>query len=117
MCCLLEITRSSYYYKEVESVSEAPLEDKVKETFLENKAQFGTRKIKHLLANQGIQLSRRRIVKRLNLVCVYQKAAFKLRSKGKKEASVPNFVDREFNDHNPLEILVTDLTYVRVGVR
>ena len=26
-------------------------------------------------------------------------------------------MEREFNDHNPLEILVTDLTYVRVGVR
>ena len=44
MYYLLDITRPSYYYKEVESVFEAPLEDKVKETFLENKAQFGTRK-------------------------------------------------------------------------
>ena len=50
----------------------------------------------------------------LNLVCVYQKAAFKLHSKGKIKL-VPNYGNREFTDRKPLEVLVTDLTYVRVG--
>ena len=47
----------------------------------------------------------------LNLVCVYQKAAFKLHSKGKIKL-VPNYGNREFTDRKPLEVLVTDLTYV-----
>ena len=28
---------------------------------------------------------------------------------------VPNYENREFTDRKPLEVLVTDLTYVRVG--
>ncbi|SUN04475.1 Mobile element protein [Streptococcus agalactiae] len=59
----------------------------------------------------------RRIMKRLNLVSVYQKAAFKPHSKGKNEAPVPNFLERQFNQQKPLEILVTELTYVRVANR
>ena len=30
---------------------------------------------------------------------------------------VPNYENREFTDRKPLEVLVTDLTYVRVGIR
>ena len=110
---LLEIPRSSYYYKVAEAVLEAELETKVKDVFLGNKAWFGAKKIKEALETQVI----RRIMKRLNLVCVYQKASFKPHSKGKNEAPVPNHLNREFHDRKPLEGLVTGLTYVRVGIR
>ncbi|MBT0911604.1 IS3 family transposase, partial [Streptococcus lutetiensis] len=59
----------------------------------------------------------RRIMKRLNLVSVYQKAAFKPHSRGKNEARIPNRLDRQFDQKRPLEALVTDLTYVRVDRR
>lgn len=120
MCRLLAIPRSSYYYKRIEPVSEVELESKIKDIFVENKARFGARKLKQVLASQGICLSRRRIrriMKRLNLICVYQKAAFKPQSKGKNEAPVPNHLGRAFANCKPLEVLVTDLTYVRVGQR
>lgn len=116
----MEIPRSSYYYKRAELLSEIELETKIKEVFLENKARFGARKIKRILQTQGIQLSRRRIrriMKRLNLVCVCQKAAFKPHSKRKNEAPVPNYLERQFDNQKPLEVLGTDLTYVRVGTR
>ncbi|MFC3928179.1 IS3 family transposase [Streptococcus caprae] len=120
MCQCLNIPRSSYYYKAVEPVSEMELEEMVKRIFLESKSRYGARKIKKCLEVQGINLSRRRIrriMKRLNLVSVYQKAVFKPHSKGKNEAPVPNLLDRQFNQEKPLEALVTDLTYVRVGNR
>ncbi|EGV10460.1 IS3 family transposase [Streptococcus constellatus] len=47
---------------------------------MENKARFGARKIKQVLKAERFQLSRRRIrriMKRLNLVCVSQKMTFK----------------------------------------
>ncbi|MEQ9810555.1 IS3 family transposase, partial [Streptococcus jiangjianxini] len=59
----------------------------------------------------------RRIMKRLNLVSVYQQTSFKPCSKGKNEAPIPNLLDRQFNQERPLEAIVTDLTYVRVGKR
>ena len=81
MCRWLKIPRSSYYYKAVVPVSEAQLEEMVKRIFLDSKSRYGARKIKKCLEAQGITLSRRRIrriMKRLNLVSVYQKATFKL---------------------------------------
>lgn len=120
MCRWLNIPRSSYYYKVVEPVSEAGLEERVKRIFLESKSRYGARKIKKCLATDGITLSRRRIrriMKRLNLVSVYQQASFKPHSKGKNEAPIPNLLDRQFHQRKPLEALVTDLTYVRVGNR
>lgn len=72
----------------------------VKRIFLDSKSRYGARKIKKCLEPQGITLSRRRtrrIMKRLNWVSVYQKATFKPHSKGKNEAPVPNFLERQFN--------------------
>lgn len=92
----------------------------VKRIFLDSKSRYGASKIKKCLEAQGITLSRRRIrriMKRLNLVSVYQKATFKPHSKGKNEAPVPNFLERQFNQQKPLETLVTDLTDVRVDNR
>lgn len=120
MCRWLNIPRSSYYYQAVNPVSEADLEDKITYIFLESKSRYGARKIKKCLEKDGIILSRRRIrriMKRLNLVSVYQKAAFKPHSKGKNEAPIPNRLDRQFDQERPLEALVTDLTYVRVDRR
>ncbi len=81
MCRWLKIPRSSYYYKAVVPVSEAQLEEMVERIFLDSKSRYGARKIKKCLEAQGITLSRRRIhriMKRLNLVSVYQKPTFKL---------------------------------------
>lgn len=84
------------------------------------KDRYGARKIKQTLETKGITISRRRIrrmMKRLNLVSVYQKASFKQHSKGKNEAPIPNHLERNFHERQPLEALFTDLTYVRVKQR
>ncbi len=116
MCRCLNIPRSSYYYKAVVPVSETQLEAMVKRIFVESKSRYGARKIKKCLEAEGLTLSRRRIrriMKRLNLVSVYQKAAFKPYAKGKNEAPIPNLLARQFKQKKPLEAIVTDLTYVR----
>ena len=120
MCRCLNIPRSSYYYKAVEPLSENELEKHVKRIFSDSKSRYGARKIKKSLKADGIQVSRRRIrriMKRLNLVSVYQKASFKPYSKGKNDAPIPNRLDRQFDQDKPLDVLVTDLTYVRVKQR
>lgn len=120
MCRYLNIPRSSYYYKAIESKSETELEEMIKTIFRESKSRYGARKIKKCLENEGIILSRRRIrriMKRLNLVSVYQKVAFIPYSKGINEAPIPNLLARQFGKEKPLEAIVTDLTYVRVGNR
>ena len=72
------------------------------------------------LGLEGAIVSRRRIcriMKKYNLVSVYQKSAFKLHSKEKNEAPIPNPLDSQFDEHKPLSTLVTDLTYVCVSNR
>ncbi len=120
MCQWLNLPRSSYYYKASEPVAEADLEEKVKQIFLESQSRYGARKIKQCLATDGIILSRRRIrqiMKRSTLVSVYQQASFKLYSKGKNKAPIPNLLARQFHQERPLEAIVTDLTYVRADKR
>ena len=53
---MFEFSTIQLYYNTAEALSEIYLETKVKDSFLENKARFGARKIKQLLENQGIQL-------------------------------------------------------------
>ncbi|BAN93415.1 ISSdy1, transposase OrfB [Streptococcus dysgalactiae subsp. equisimilis 167] len=91
-------------------------EETIKRIFLESESRYGSRKIKICLNNEGIIRSRRRI-RRIMLVSVYQKATFKPHSRGKNEAPIPNHLDRQFKQERPLQALVTDLTYVRVGNR
>ncbi|KED03465.1 ISSdy1, transposase OrfB [Streptococcus equi subsp. ruminatorum CECT 5772] len=120
MCRWLNILRSSYYYQAVEQGSEAVLEETIKTIFHESKSRYGARKIKKCLEKDGITLSLRRIrriMKCLNLVSVYQKAAFKPHFKEKNEAPISNRLARQFDKEKPLEALVTDLTYVRVNDR
>lgn len=111
MCRWLNLPRSSYYYKAVEPVSEMELEEKIKGIFIKRKSRYGARKIKQVLVTQGGCL------KSLNLVSVYQKAAFKAHYNVKNKALVPSHLNQVFAQRQPLEVLVTDLTYVRVGAR
>ena len=121
MCRCLNIPRASYYYKAIEPKSEAELEEMIKTIFRESKSRYGAKKLEKCLENEGIILSLRRrirrIMKRLNLVSVYLKAAFKLNSKGKNEAPIPNLLARQFDQEKPLKASVTYLTYVCVGNR
>lgn len=110
MCRCLNIPRASYYYKAIEPKSEAELEEMIKTIFRESKSRYGARKLKKCLENEGIILSRRRIrriMKRLYLVSVYQKATFKSNSKGKNEAPIPNLLARQFDYDNA----VSESTY------
>ena len=49
------------------------------------------------------------------LVSVYTKAKYKVCLTNVNKAPIKNELDREFNDRNPLEAIVSDLTYVGVG--
>lgn len=71
-----------------------------------------------MLDNQGIRVSRRkigRIMKKRGLTSSYTRAYYKHHGASCNEAPVENLLNREFARKNPLEAIVTDLTYVKVG--
>ena len=118
MCKILNISRSHYYnYKEDENKKD-PLTKEVKEIFRDSKKTYGTRRIKVVLESKGYVVSRRRIGRIMaeeGLVSVYTKAQYKVYPTVSNDSSIGNELNQEFNDRNPLEAIVSDLTYVRVG--
>lgn len=120
MCKILGISRQAYYYQPKTPKNEADLEEIVECVFHQNRKAYGTRKLKEELEKQDLQLSRRkigRIMARRQLVSTYTKAAFKPKKETVNEAKTANKLKREFSNRAPLEAIVTDLTYVRVGAK
>lgn len=119
MCRVLKISRSSYYYEAKQKQDESDLSDKIVEIFKRSRNNYGTRKIKKELQKQGEQVSRRRIgriMKQHGLVSNYTVAQFRPHVDSCNESKIANLVDRQFDHQEHLNVVVSDLTYVRVGL-
>lgn len=118
MCKLLNISRQTYYYKTKEKPNEASLEEAVTEEFDRSRKNYGTRKIKAALAKRDIFVSRRKIgqiMNRRGLKSNYTKANYRKHTSNVNPSDIGNTLNRIFTDREPLEAIITDLTYVRVG--
>ena len=126
MCAVLDIPTSTYYYqadlsgKRAKKAADAALSKEIDRIFKDSRNNYGTRKIKKVLAKlpEPKQVSRRRIgriMNELGLVSNYTVAQFKPHKSGCNEAPVKNELKREFNQDKQLAVIVSDLTYVRVG--
>ncbi len=90
----------------------------VMEIFKISRNNYGTRKIKVELTKRGYSVSRRRIgriMKKNGLVSNYTVAQFKPHIDHCNESKTANLVSREFSNQSYLKVVVSDLTYVRVG--
>ena len=122
MCKILEISRSGYYKYRNKDFSKHKDEhtDLVVEIFNDNNQIYGARKIKKACEEQGVILSRRRIghiMAEEGLVSRYTVAQFKPKRNNVNREQTENIVNQEFNDRCKKEVIVSDLTYVRVGNR
>ncbi len=121
MCDVLNIPRSSYYYesKIQEPNSDDDYSKSVIKVFKKNRRAYGTRRLKkHLEENEGIILSRRRIgriMRENGLVSSYTVAKYRVHKDTCNEAKITNLVDRNFDNRDFLDVVVSDLTYVRVS--
>ena len=119
MCNVLGISRSTYYYQAKLKNDESALTARIVDIFRASHNNYGTRKIKVKLANDGLTVSRRRIgraMKQKGIVSNYTVAQFKPHHDKCNEAKINNLVDRHFDDQPHLNVVVSDLTYVRVGM-
>ena len=118
-CKVLGISRSSYYYEVKEKAKEEKhLEEAVEKAFRENRSLYGSRKLKRVLAKQGIIISKEKICKimeKLGLISAYTRKKYKKQSKKCNESTAPNLLDRQFDGQKRLAAVVSDLTYVRIG--
>ncbi|MDD4347215.1 MAG: IS3 family transposase, partial [Desulfitobacteriaceae bacterium] len=120
MCRVLKVNRSTYYYEAKPQVIDDSVEKAVVKIFKDNQRVYGTRKIKVELKKLSMVVSRRRIgrfMKNNGLVSAYTVAQYKPHKTTCNESEIKNELNREFQKDVPLEAVVSDLTYVRVGNR
>jgi len=125
MCKILDLCRSSYYYRNVEKVAETELENAVIHEFYLSRRNYGTRKLKRQLAraqngHPAFRVSRRKIgkiMKKYSLVSKYTQKHKKRRVNEVNNDATPNIVERQFADRKPLEVVVSDLTYLKCAGR
>ena len=118
MCKVLKISRSTYYSYAEPEITKDGLNDLVVKIFNENQHVYGTRKLKVELAKENHNVSRRRIAKimRFNgLVSAYTIRKYHPHKDSTNDETCPNIIERNFNEKEPYEVVVSDLTYVRVG--
>lgn len=118
MCRVLQVNRSTYYYEARQKRDESTLVSDITDIFRASRDNYGTRKIKKELEKKGEQVSRRRIgriMRQEGLVSNYTTAQFKTQKAKCNESRVKNILDRQFNGQGYRDVVVSDLTYVRVG--
>lgn len=128
MCEILQVARSTFYYeteiaakKEQEKAAEEQkLKEKIQLIFNKNRQVYGTRKMKVALLKAGYTVSRRRIsriMRALGIQSKYAQASYKPMTSRPNEESVRNVLSRQFQVEEEMSVLVSDLTYVKVGKR
>ena len=118
MCRVLQVNRSTYYYEAEQLPDESGLASEIKEIFRKSRNNYGTRKIKRELMKTGKQVSRRRIgriMKQEGLVSNYTTAQFKPQKDTCNESKTENVLNRQFQNREYRDVVISDLTYVRAG--
>lgn len=114
----LNLSLSTYYYETIERLSEAALERAVVNEFYSRRQNYGTRKLRAVLKPFGFLVSRKcisRIMKKFKLSSNYTKVHYKKSNSSVNFSLTPNVLHRQSNQEQPLKVVITDLTYVRVG--
>lgn len=119
MCDVLQLPRSTYYYeaKVRDDSEETELTKLIIDIFKKSRSIYGQRKIKVELEKLGWTVSRRRIGRIMDeqgLVSKYTVAQYKPSKSAVNESEVGNKLNREFDQDEELNVVVSDLTYVRV---
>jgi putative transposase len=123
MCQLLEVSRSGYYEwlhrpPRTQAEADQQLQNKVQHYFAQGRSTYGTRRIKALLAQEGLVVSRRRIGRMLaqaGLRCKTRRKFTAPRSAGQTQTVAPNQLNREFTVSAPDTVYVGDITYLPTG--
>jgi putative transposase len=123
MCQLLAVSRSGYYEwrhrpPRSQTAGDQQLQDKVQRYFAQGRGTYGTRRLKHLLAQEGLRVSRRRIGRMLTqagLRCKTRRRFKAPTAAGQAQTVAPNHLNREFTVQEPDTIYVGDITYLPTG--
>lgn len=120
MCRVLEVSRSGYHAWRNRGPSQHAQDDealsaKVEEHFERGRGVYGTRRLKSSLAEEGIEVSRRRIGRLLDEKDLQVKTKRKFKpttDSNHGQAVAANLLNRQFDVDTPNTAYVGDITYV-----
>ena len=123
LCRMLEVSRSGYHEwlrrpPSSRTTADQQLQEKVQRYFAQGRGTYGTRRIKHLLAQEGLQVSRRRIgrlLARAGLRCKTRRKFKAPTAAGQAQMVAPNQLNRDFTVKKPDTVYVGDITYLPTG--
>jgi putative transposase len=123
VCRILEVSRSGYYewlgrLPRAKTDAAQQVAATVQQYFAQGRGTYGTRRIKHLLAQEGLQVSRRRIgriLARAGLRCKTRRKFKAPTAAGQAQTVAPNQLNREFIVQKPDTVYVGDITYLPTG--
>jgi len=118
MCRVLKIARSTLYYKEKGKAVNTALENEVIVEFRGSRDNYGTRKIQRELRKKKIRASRRKIGKIMRKYGLVSKYTLRQKKKSRSEVNedlIENKVKRKFDGREKYEVVVSDLTYVKIA--
>ena len=123
VCRVFSIKRSSYYHyrrhKEKPNPAREQLKQRVNQVFQDSRRSAGSRTIKRLLAEKGVQAGRFLIGKlmgELALVCK-QPGPHKYKQAAVERPDIPNYLNRQFTVNRPNQVWCGDITYIWAGSR
>ena len=120
MCNALHVSRSRYYAWRKNPLSkraevDAFLTEKIKAVFDEGRENYGTRSIQNRLQQRGIEVSRKRIARLIELAGLRCKIKRKFKvttDSNHKLYIAPNLLQRQFNVTSPNRVWAGDITYI-----
>ena len=123
VCGVFDIGRSSYFAqrskKKVIDVERLKLRAKVNALFTRSRSSAGSRSIKIMLNDEGVEIGRfkvRRLMQELQLVCK-QPGPHAYKNATVERADIPNVLSREFDVERPNQVWCGDITYIWAGNR
>jgi len=120
MCRTLEVSPSGYYDwltrpQSLHAQKDAVLSQRIREHFEANRQVYGTRRLKACLADEGKQVSRRRIGRLMaqQQLTVKTRRQFKATTgSSHAQATAPHLLERQFDVDQPDTVYVGDITYI-----
>ena len=116
----MSISRSRYYAWRKNPLSkrenvDAFLTEKIKAVFVEGRENYGTRSIRSRLTQQGVEISRKRIARLMELAGLRCKIKRKFKvttNSNHKLYIAPNLLQRQFHVTSPNRVWAGDITYI-----
>lgn len=122
LCDALDVARGTFYNhifrrgdRSKHQEEQAQLMLKVKQVFDDSEQRFGAEKIRVVLVDSGIHVSKKRISAIIQEMGLYSvRVDAKKQFKRKQQYAKQNLLKREFSAEHPNQIWVSDITYFKV---